>query len=64
MARVHRGRALLLAGLPAAAAARGIALTIARREVRFVPYYLAYAVLNYAGMVKGLRDHGLRGAGA
>jgi glycosyltransferase involved in cell wall biosynthesis len=64
MARVHRGRALLLAGLPAAAAARGIALTIARREVRFVPYYLTYAVLNYAGMIKGLRDHGLRGAGA
>ena len=62
-ARAPRPRAAL-AGLPAAAAARGIGLTIARREPRFVPYYLTYAVLNYAGMVKGLRDHGLRGAGA
>jgi hypothetical protein len=36
--------------LPAAAALRGIALSLARREPQWVPYYGLFAVYNYAGM--------------
>ena len=62
MVRVHRGRATLLAVLPAAATARGIALSVARREPSYLPYYVAFGVLNYVGMAKGLRDPRLRDA--
>jgi len=45
-----RGAGLL--ALPALAAARGIALSLARREMRFLAYYACYLVFNYAGMVR------------
>jgi glycosyltransferase involved in cell wall biosynthesis len=45
-----RGAGLL--ALPALAAARGIALCLARRELRFLGYYACYLVFNYAGMVR------------
>jgi glycosyltransferase involved in cell wall biosynthesis len=45
-----RGAGLLV--LPALAAARGIALCLARRELRWIAYYACYLVFNYAGMVR------------
>ncbi len=44
-------RAAHLPGIPAAGAARGIVLSLARRQPRWAPYYLLYAVLNYTAMV-------------
>ena len=52
-------KALVLAGLPAAAAMRGIALSVARGEPEWIPYYLAFAGYNYRGMaaeILGRRD--------
>lgn len=54
MVRQQRLRGLPLALLPAAAAARGIALCVIRRKPQFIPYYLCFAVYNYLGML-GLR---------
>jgi glycosyltransferase involved in cell wall biosynthesis len=48
-------RALALLLLPAAGAVRGIALSVLRREVRWVPYYACYLVFNYAGMASRSR---------
>lgn len=51
MIRKNRGlRGLALAGLPAAAAARGIALALLRRQPGYVPYFVCFAVYNYLGM--------------
>jgi glycosyltransferase involved in cell wall biosynthesis len=54
MVRKHRlgGARLLL--LPAAAGARGVILSLARRKPRWIPYYVAFAVLNYTAMVAEL----------
>jgi glycosyltransferase involved in cell wall biosynthesis len=51
MVRKHRlgGARLLL--LPAAAGARGVILSLARRKPRWIPYYIAFAVFNYTAMV-------------
>jgi glycosyltransferase involved in cell wall biosynthesis len=51
MIRKHRfgGARLLL--LPAAAAARGVILSLVRRQPRWIPYYVAFAALNYAAMI-------------
>ena len=51
MVRKHRlgGARLLL--LPAAAAARGVVLSVVRRAPRWVPYYIAFGVFNYTAMV-------------
>ena len=55
MVRKNRGlRGLALIGMPALAAGRGIVVSLRRREPRFVPYYLCYALYNYLGMA-GLR---------
>jgi glycosyltransferase involved in cell wall biosynthesis len=43
----HGARATVLLGLPAAAAVRGILLSLVRRQPQWIPYYLAYAVYNY-----------------
>jgi glycosyltransferase involved in cell wall biosynthesis len=45
-----KGAGLLV--LPALAAARGIGLCLARRELRWLGYYACYLVFNYAGMVR------------
>ena len=54
MVAKHRARALWLAALPAAAAARGVALSLAKGQPRWVPYYLGFAAYNYAGLIGAL----------
>jgi glycosyltransferase involved in cell wall biosynthesis len=54
MVSTHGLRAKLLLGLPAAAAARGIVLSLVRRELRWIPYYLVFAAYNYAAMASEL----------
>jgi hypothetical protein len=48
----HRLRGLPLLGLPLAGAVRGIVLSLAKRQPRWVPYFLCYGVGNYVGMLK------------
>jgi glycosyltransferase involved in cell wall biosynthesis len=52
----NRGlRALPLLGLPAAAGARGVLVSLARRQPRWIPYFGAFTAYNYVGMARGLR---------
>jgi glycosyltransferase involved in cell wall biosynthesis len=44
-------RAIGLTVLPAAASARGIVLSLLRRQPQWLPYYACYVVFNYAGML-------------
>lgn len=37
--------------LPAAAAGRGVVLSVVRRRPRWIPYYVAFGIFNYAAMV-------------
>jgi hypothetical protein len=55
MIRTNGWRGARLALLPAAAAVRGVALSLVRRQPRWVPYYAAFAGGNYLGMARGLR---------
>lgn len=55
MIRTHGWQGARLAALPAAAAVRGVLLSLVHREPRWVPYYAAFCGGNYAGMVRGLR---------
>jgi glycosyltransferase involved in cell wall biosynthesis len=55
-------RAASLAALPAAAALRGIGLSLARLEPGWIPYFLCYLAYNYAGMAAVLRRRGAMGA--
>lgn len=50
----HRIRGAWLLALPLAAALRGIALSLARRQPRWIPYYVCFAAFNYVGLVKEL----------
>lgn len=50
----HGVRAKVLLGLPAAAAVRGIVLSLARLQPQWVPYYLVYAVYNYLAITREL----------
>lgn len=43
--------ALPLLGIPLAGTARGIAVSLRQRQVRWIPYFLGYGVLNYASML-------------
>jgi glycosyltransferase involved in cell wall biosynthesis len=40
-----------LVGLPFAASMRGIVLSLARLEPKWIPYYVCYGVFNYVGML-------------
>jgi len=55
MARTRGVRGLRLLALPAAAGARGVLLSLARLQPRWVPYYLAFVAYNYLGVAQGLR---------
>lgn len=50
-------RAVHLPAIPAAAATRGIFLSLARRQPRWAPYYLSYAILNYTAMLGTFARH-------
>ena len=54
MIRKHGVRALPLAGLPLAACVRGVLLSVARRQPRWIPYYVCFLVFNYVGIVRRL----------
>ena len=54
MIRKHGWRAGLLLGLPLAASARGIALSLVRREPHWIPYYVCFAFFNYVAMLHEL----------
>ena len=47
-------RAAPLLGLPFAAAARGIVLSVLRREPQWVPYYVTFAAVNWFAMARQL----------
>ena len=51
MVRKHGWRGVRLLLLPAAAGARGILLSLVRRQPRWIPYYCAFSVLNYTAML-------------
>ena len=54
MIRKHRWRGAGLLALPAAAAARGIVLSLARLRPQWIPYYLCFAFFNYLAMAAEL----------
>jgi glycosyltransferase involved in cell wall biosynthesis len=50
----HGWRAAPLLALPMAAAARGVALSLLRREPQWIPYYATFAAGNWIGMTHQL----------
>ena len=54
MVRKHRLRGARLLALPAAAAVRGIVLSVARLQPQWLPYYVCFAVGNYIAMLGAL----------
>lgn len=56
MVRKHRWRGLRLLALPLAAAVRGVAISLAIGQPRWIPYYAAFGWFNYVGLVRGLRQ--------
>ena len=64
MALKHGLRAKLLVGLPLAAAVRGIALSLLRREPKWIPYYACFLAFNYVGLFGELASRGGRRVGA
>ncbi|NND02051.1 MAG: glycosyltransferase [Acidimicrobiia bacterium] len=56
MVRAHGLRAGLLPLVPAAAALRGIGLSLLRRQPRWIKYYAVFAALNYKGILQGLLE--------
>jgi glycosyltransferase involved in cell wall biosynthesis len=51
-------RAAPLLALPAAAALRGVVVSLLRLQPRWVPYFACYLVYNYVGLLAGLRERG------
>ncbi|MBO0838233.1 MAG: hypothetical protein J2P28_22325, partial [Actinobacteria bacterium] len=54
MIRKYGPRGAPLLGLPAAAAARGVALSVLRLRPQWIPYYLCFGFFNYAAMLAEL----------
>ncbi|HLY35771.1 MAG TPA: glycosyltransferase [Candidatus Limnocylindria bacterium] len=54
MAGKHGWRAAPLLGLPFAAGARGMALSLLRREPQWIPYYATFVAFNWLGMTRQL----------
>lgn len=50
MVTTHGPKGTLLLGLPLAAGVRGTLLSLARRQPRWIPYYLCFVLFNYAGL--------------
>lgn len=49
-------RAMALLGIPAAGSLRGILVSLGHREPKWIPYYLAYFIHNYAAMPGVLKE--------
>jgi hypothetical protein len=58
MIRKHRAGGARLLLLPLAAGVRGVILSVVRLRPRWIPYYVAFTVLNYAAMVGELSRRG------
>jgi glycosyltransferase involved in cell wall biosynthesis len=56
MVRTRRWRGAALVLLPGAAAIRGSALALLSRQPQWIRYFSAFALWNYVGMARGLRD--------
>jgi glycosyltransferase involved in cell wall biosynthesis len=54
MATKHGWRAAPLLGLPFAAGVRGVAMSLARREPQWIPYYATFVAVNWVGMTRQL----------
>jgi glycosyltransferase involved in cell wall biosynthesis len=52
MIRKHRRRGVGLLALPFAAGVRGVALSLVRLDVRWVPYFACFVAYNYLGMAR------------
>ncbi|HWT21899.1 MAG TPA: glycosyltransferase [Solirubrobacteraceae bacterium] len=52
MVALRGPRATALALLPLAAGIRGVLLSVARGQPRWIPYYAAFVVFNYVGIVR------------
>jgi len=52
MIRAHGLRAKLLLALPLAAGLRGAALSLARRQPGWLPYYACFVLFNYVGLLR------------
>ncbi len=51
------GRAILLLALPLAAMVRGIAVSLARLQPKWIPYFACYMAYNYLGIGRVLLSH-------
>lgn len=58
MIRKHRAGGARLLFLPLAAGVRGVILSVVRLRPRWIPYYVAFTVLNYTAMVGELNRRG------
>jgi hypothetical protein len=54
MVRAHGPRAKLLAAMPLAAGIRGIALSVARFQPQWIPYFVCFVAYNYRGLISEL----------
>lgn len=54
MASKHGWRAVPLLALPFAAGARGVVLSVIRREPQWIPYYATFVAYNWIGMTRQL----------
>jgi glycosyltransferase involved in cell wall biosynthesis len=54
MISAHGPKAKLLLGLPLAAGARGVLLSLARLQPQWIPYFLCFTAYNYAGLMSEL----------
>jgi glycosyltransferase involved in cell wall biosynthesis len=61
MVAKHGLRATPLLGLPFAAAARGVGLSLVRRQPQWVPYYATFAAMNWYAMARQLISEARRG---
>jgi glycosyltransferase involved in cell wall biosynthesis len=63
MVSKHGLRGAVLLGMPLAGGLRGIALSLVRRQPKWVPYYLCYTFFNYTAMLGELLAGRARGRG-
>lgn len=62
MLTTYRWRAAWLLAVPLAACIRGVSLSLARMQARWIPYYLCFMLFNYVGMFEELTGERYPGA--